>query len=387
MKKFNLCSFIILLTVSVFASGTSHAEESSKQVYPYNDSNLTFFGRTYVDNNDHLTYFNWTCSGFEFRFEGTKLEANLQTILVEEDGQILYPWVAVFVDDFHKPYKLIELNQENASYTLFEDKEFGTHNIRVVKRTEALHSKTALAAINAYGNNAKLEKLPSNRTHNIEFIGDSITCGYGNESSIPEDGFQTPQENGWETFAAKTARKLNANFNCVSISGIGVYSNWTPLDTLNEKLLMPEIYGDTDTYLDLIKGYPITPWNFESFKPELIVLELGANDMSYVNFDLPARSPIFKEKYIHFLKQVRQKNGPDAKILCTVVLKEEDVGELFNAIVKTYKSQTGDNNIDLIFLSPPQPEDGLGGSWHPTVKTHERMSEELTHKIRTWLCW
>lgn len=391
VKKFSLYSLIILLTTSIFAGGSSYAKTSSKQVYPYNDSKITFFGRTYEDTNDQLTYFNWTCSGFEFQFEGTKLDADLHTILVEEDGQTLYPWIAVFVDDFDKPYKMIELNQENGTYTLFDDKEPGTHNIRIVKRTEALHSKTGLSTLTAYGNNAKISPLTSWRNHTIEFIGDSITCGYGNESNNPEDGFQTPQENGWETFAAKTARKLNANFNCVSISGIGVYSNWTPTDTLDSYLLMPEIYSNTDTYLDLIKNHPITPWNFEKFKPELIVVELGTNDLSYLKFDFPARKPFLKEKYIDFLKQVREKNGADVKILCAIVPPIDEVGidanKLFNDIVTEYKRQTNDPNIDIIFFSPPHPDDGLGGSWHPTVKTHERMSEELTSKIQDWLCW
>ena len=40
--------------------------------------NVRHIGRTYRDEQTGGTYFNWSCSGFEFRFRGTKAEARLR---------------------------------------------------------------------------------------------------------------------------------------------------------------------------------------------------------------------------------------------------------------------------------------------------------------------
>lgn len=49
--------------------------------------------------------------------------------------------------------------------------------------------------------------LPERR---IEFIGNSITCGYGVESENPSDPFTYETENHFYTYAARTARALKA---------------------------------------------------------------------------------------------------------------------------------------------------------------------------------
>ena len=36
----------------------------------------------------------------------------------------------------------------------------------------------------------------------MEFIGDSITCGFGNEAPHRDSLFDTGEENGWDTWAA-----------------------------------------------------------------------------------------------------------------------------------------------------------------------------------------
>ena len=65
-----------------------------------------------------------------------------------------------------------------------------------------------------------------------------------------KDVFNTTQENPWEAYAAKTARHFNADFNCVSWSGIGVISSWTEEDVPNTEWLMPMLYKYTDAALD-----------------------------------------------------------------------------------------------------------------------------------------
>ena len=94
---------------------------------------------------------------------------------------------------------------------------------------------------------AEAPVLPERR---IEFIGNSITCGYGVESNDRNDPFTYETENHFYTYAAKTARALNAQHLVVARSGIGIYRNFgAPAKTvcrrcMNKSCLpTPQSYG------------------------------------------------------------------------------------------------------------------------------------------------
>lgn len=359
--------------------------------YQYNDPHITFLGRTLKDDIKETTYFDWTCSGFQFQFEGSKVQAQLSALLVEEEGTVLYPWFAVFIDEEEVPHKLIELRGACSWYTLFESDSVEKHQIRLIKRTEAQHSKTGLKQLKIEGIK-EIDKSPLKGKHRIEFIGDSLTCGYGNESDSSEEGFKTPQENGWEAYAAQTARAFKADFNCISVSGIGVYSSYTGEDKINDTLLMPSVYEYTDRYVEMHeKRQAYTKWDFNKFIPELIVINLGSNDKQYIKYDLETRLESFKAHYMAFLKQVRACNGKEAKILCCMGnVMPDDFINLYPTIVSAvehYKQETGDFAIETVTFEEAKPEDGVGGNWHPTIKTHTKMAETVIQKVSEWLGW
>lgn len=387
MKRIITMVVIAMVSLTVCTGGKNINNDNIEKAYAYNDDKIKYYGRTLEDTENKMRYFNWTCSGFEFKFYGKKAEAEILTQTMMVRGEGLSPWVMVLVDGSEEPYKLIELKEGNQKYTLFESDVAGEHTIKVLKRTEAGHSKNALSAINITGNGG-LIKLDQNEKYKIEFIGDSITCGYGNEASKIEDPFKPHQENGWEAFAAKTAKYLQADFNCVSISGIGVYSNYTDSNNRITNLTMPQIYQYADAYLEEWQGKKTyTPWDFESYKPNLIVINLGTNDLSYINYDKKNRVNVFNEYYSNFIKQVRALNGKDVKILCTILDNNIDKGILIENAVKAYKQETKDPNIETLIFKSPLPEDGIGSQSHPTIKTHEKMAQQLTDKIRAWLGW
>lgn len=65
--------------------------------------------------------------------------------------------------------------------------------------------------------------LPDRR---IEFISNSITCAYGNESTNPNDHFEYETENHYLGYAQQTTRNLGAVAYVVARSGIGVYREY-----------------------------------------------------------------------------------------------------------------------------------------------------------------
>lgn len=353
--------------------------------YTYHDQAITFFGRTVEDLVEEVTFFDWTCSGFQFCFEASKVEVEIKTLLVEENNQVLYPFLAVFLDNSEEPYKIIKLEEPEGIYTLFESNQIEAHCIRVVKRTEAQHSKTGLKSIKVEGG-CPIRPWPIEAQLYMEFIGDSITCGYGNETNRPEDGFKTEQENGWAAYAAKTARKLSAHFHCVSVSGIGVYSSWTGEDKMNDLEVMPKVYGYADYYLDkaLGKTNP-TEWVFANYVPDIIVINLGTNDYSYIKYEPQIRKQAFKSEYIAFLKQVREKNGVHPKIICCLGVMEGELNSALLEAVQAYTEDTKDKDIHTFTFDKQLEEDGIGGSFHPTVRTHEKMADKLVQEIQKWI--
>lgn len=351
----------------------------------FNENAARLLGRTFYDSETGATYFNWTCSGFEFQFTGTKVEGEL--ISSEEHiGDVnMQGWIAVFINDSDEPVKRFALDKLKDWYTLYEAEKPATYKVKVLKITEAQHGRTGITRLRIQGNP---ETVPTEgKAHRIEFIGDSITCGYGNEAEKPEDGFRTYQENGWDAFAAKTARKLKAEFNCVSSSGIGIYSSYTGEDKINNSILMPMVYNYTDRLFEGSLGKSsFTEWDFSKYIPDLIVINLGTNDGSYVKY-AEERKKIFRGLYLDFLKQVREKNGAYPKILCTLGSIDSGLFDEVAAAVEEYGHETGDEKIDTMKFDTQLEADGIGGSWHPSTATHEKMSCKLYRKIKELMGW
>lgn len=338
------------------------------------EKEITFLGRTV--EKEGMTYFNWTCSGFQFAFEANQVKAQLYARYTEENGQILTPFVAVFLDDMETPYKIIELQEGTHWYVLYEG---GTdaHKLRVLKRTEAQHAQNALVQILAEGGN--ISSWPCEESLRMEFIGDSITCGFGNESNCPEDGFLPVQENGWEAYAAKTARKLHAQFQMVSVSGIGVYSSYTDIEERNAATLMKDVYGCTDYFLSKEED-----WDFNRYQPDIIVICLGTNDFSYVQHNFEKYAPEFQKSYYELLQLVRRKNGPRPYILCCFGIMGEGLNASIEETVQKFIEERGEQRIGILPLKEQLIEDGRGGSFHPTITTHDKMSDKVLKALKYW---
>ena len=118
--------------------------------------------------------------------------------------------------------------------------------------------------------------LPERR---IEFIGNSITCGYGVESENPSDPFTYETENHFYTYAARTARALKAQHLVVARSGIGVYRNYGAPRS-GSKDCMPAMYEQV-LFTDSTEL-----WDHTLYTPDVVCINLGTNDTSLDNYDM-----------------------------------------------------------------------------------------------------
>ena len=345
------------------------------------DRYVRILGRTrFVDG---IRYFNYSCSGIEFEFTGTGASVVICTDNSKwEDKYKAY--AAVFIDDECEPVQRIALDSDEAVYKLFESDTSRKVKIRLIKMSEAAYVKAGIKEIIIEGGN---EIRPAdNKDRHIEFIGDSITCGYGIEGVQNIDIFNTAQENPWKAYAAKAARHFNADFNCVSWSGIGITSSWTDKDIPNTNWLMPMLYKYTDAGMDgWLGNTECEIWDNRRFEPHLIVINLGTNDASYTK-GIKERIDKFADAYYQFLRQVRSSN-PNAEIICTLGAMRCELCPAVEKAAASFKADNDDKKIHTLFFQVQSVNDGIGADGHPGLKTQDRMAKELISKIEEVIGW
>lgn len=216
-------------------------------------------------------------------------------------------------------------------------------------------------------------------TRKIEFIGNSITCGYGIEANSEAEHYEEKTANFYHTYAARTARNLNAQALVVARSGIGVYRSYNGPRT-GDKVNMNTEYPNTLLYNGKYK------WDFSRYTPDLVCINLGTNDTSTQGADSLLLLNGFKNLY----QQVRF-HYPKAKIvlLCGCMMSGDQLHAAQQAMDTTteYAHQQGDAEVYRFDFTPHDGSLGYGADWHPSMRQHEKMANELTPYLRKLMHW
>ena len=297
------------------------------------------------------------------RFEGTALNARLRT--TGEDR------IQVVVDG--EPGKVLALTKEPALYEIASGLPRGEHVVILHKRTEAFHGTTQFLGLQIEADAKMLDAPHASRF--IEFIGDSITCGYGNEAANQNEHFKPETSNHYLTYASIASRALGAEHVAVAVSGIRL------TEPKGEEGI-PSVYKRVHL---LDRGFA---WNFAvGPKPDVVVINLGTNDFAR---DEPAEA-WWKETCMTFLDFVRSKR-PDAHIFLTNGPMMGPGAKLdhlrqWNRDIVARRTAAGDAKIHALDFPTQNPADGLGADWHPSVKTHEKMAAQLIASIKEATGW
>lgn len=227
--------------------------------------------------------------------------------------------------------------------------------------------------------NQKAIRPASTHKHTIEFIGNSITCGYGIEAENATDPYTEETANYYYTYAALTSRRLQAQACIVARSGIGVYRNYNG-PTTGDCVNMNTEYPFTLIYNNTI------PWDFSRFIPELVCINLGTNDTSTQGAD----TTLLLNGYLNLYRQVRL-HYPQATILLLsgCMMKDQQLDTARKAMDKAVSiaKQQGENNIYRFDLTPHDGSLGYGASYHPSIRQHQKMADELVPYIQQIMGW
>lgn len=364
-------------------ANSSVEEEKGMKGTRLTEENAKLTGRTYLDDEGTL-WCGLSGSGAEFEFTGKTLD-----IIVEGDKTVSsgsrdnYSRIAVLVDGERVVDDM--LNEDIKKYTPIQGDTEVTKTVKIIKLSETAMSCFGILPINLEEGASIKPAAP--KAHKVEFIGDSITCGYGVDDEDPTHTFSTSTEDVTKAYAYKTAQALDADYSMFSISGWGIHSGWTGDGKRREDQRIPLYYEKTGYSFGSMGDVEAqsVDWDFSRFQPELIVINLGTNDDSYCKSD-EEKQAAYVSDYVEFLKTVR-KDNPDSRILCTLGIMGDNLYPCVEKAVADYSAETGDANISAFHLEPQKPEDGLVADYHPTEVTHTKAAEALTAEIKRVMGW
>ena len=340
---------------------------AQKKEISFNNPKIQYEGR--VDFKDSAACINWSGSSISLKFKGAEISA----ILKDADTANYYN---VILDG--KVISKIQLDTIKKNYLLASGLNKGKHKIELFKRTEWGKGQTFFYGFETNENATILSKSKPKKKK-MEFYGDSITCGYGNEVINGNDSGTGHFENNYLTYGAITARNFDAQFSCIATSGIGIMVSWFPT-------IMPDIYDLTDPH------DKNTKWDFNKYTPDVVVINLFQNDSWIVNqpkneqFKSRFGSEKPKENFIiqsyeNFVKTIRTKY-PKASIVCVLgnmdATKEGSKWPIY--IVKAVEN-LNDKKIYTHFFEYKNT------SGHPKISEQKAMADSLIAFINQNIKW
>ncbi len=224
-----------------------------------------------------------------------------------------------------------------------------------------------------------LQEKPQLPTRSIEFVGNSITCGLGNEGSEADKKHSYALQNQYYTYAAIASRELNAQCWVVARSGMGIYRN-----TLGN----PK--GDAD---NMQAYYPFTlfgtsgeRWDFSRNTPDVVCVNLGTNDTTNPSYDVS----LLSAAYVKFIRTLRSHYLEAKIVLLTGTMvrgrRLQDIQTAQQDAIALLKKE-GEQQVFRFDFTPDDGSLGYGMFKHPNVARNRVMAEELVPFLRNLMGW
>jgi lysophospholipase L1-like esterase len=282
----------------------------------------------------------------------------------------------IFVDD--QPSKTIDVKSDT---TVVVARGLNTqiHKIQIYKRTEGNQGIGTFKGIklSSDGEIVPWKDIP---TRKIEFIGNSITCGYGTEGKSANERWTPSTENNYFGYAPVIARAFKADYHITAHSGEGVVRNYGYKEKVSPTGTMPRRFNRVFDE----KEEPI--WNFKQWKPDAVVINLGTNDFSTKPF--PDKDA-FESGYENLINEVIKEYG-DLPVFCVVgPMTDEPCYSYVKDMVENFRSVYQKKNV--YFVGIPTylmiPDKDLGSDGHPNYSGSRKMAAHVTPVISSILGW
>ena len=199
-------------------------------------------------------------------------------------------------------------------------------------------------------------------------------------------------------YALEVAREMDAEIQIVSQSGWGVYAAWNN----DRTCILPRIY---DQVCSVVTGEvnvqhgSCRPFDETQFEPDAVVINLGTNDANafhekaWIDPDGRKHRLMLDAQGGHtgadaenivlsvaaFLRQIRIRR-PAAYLLWAYGMCGNEIEELIQRGVMTYRTQTGDERVGYLALEPMHPGEE-GPHAHPGPISHRRTGRQIIQAL------
>ena len=352
--------------------------ELTEKNFPADEQNVKLIGRT--GEAEGIRWLALSASGVEFTFTGTSAAFTLvgDNMTTNAEKQ---PRYAVYINGEQTMDELMDAAEK--TITVFTADEPVETTVKLLKLSEAQESTMGIKNI-AVTSVGGLTPTAEKKLR-IEFIGDSITCGYGVDDENRDHHFKCSTEDATKAYAYKTAQALDADYSLVSYSGNGIISGYSNDGNKVTAQQVPAVYTKFAKSWGNYNGtFNVSEldWDFSKFQPDFVVINLGTNDASYTKGD-KTKVLEYVDAYAEFLKVVRE-NNPNAHIICSLGVMGTDLMVGVKKAAEKYTEETGDKNISTFqFKVQDGNTNGYAADWHPTAKTHDIAAADLTEYIKS----
>ena len=339
---------------------------AATQVTP-DSSAIRYVGRFDRTNTDRAA----------FSYPGSSVAVNVEAkslaVALEETGPAGYAnYYGVYVDGALT--QVLQTSGAKRNYTVADGLAAGSHEIELRKRTEGFDGYSIFYGFTA-PEGGSFGPAPKHLTRRIEFIGDSITCGYGvgHVSDPPKQTFSLENENFHVSFAAVASEALQAESIAIAWSGHGMYRGYDG----NLTGQLPELHQR------VIGSRPEPRWDFANWTPDAVVINLGTNDYAIGGLDDAA----FFGAYNAFIDRLRE-HYPRARIVCCMGPMftaqwpvENGAARLRTGLAALVEERhhKGDSAISFLEFDPQTPP--LAEAGHPSPATHKAMAAKLVARL------
>jgi len=354
---------LLFFTLLIITVATLSFEVSDKQVY-------TLLGRTEQLEGGGIALIS-SASSVTFGFKGDKCDISLRA---QDNRSEHHAYIVVELDgQYYSRYKVLPAG---TIISIMASGSSKSHTLSVYKATEATTGEVIF--LGAVGT---LIKAPQKSKKKIAFIGDSITCGMGNDADeMPcGSGEWYDQHNAYYSYASIAARTVGADYVLNSVSGIGMYRNWN--DEHKEEPIMPDVYENLYLNKDTSKKYDF------AFVPEVTCIALGTNDFSDGDGKkqrLPFNEDKYVANYVAFIATV-YKHAPKTQIvLLTSPMvtgpKAETFIKCLNRVKEEVNKQGGHPAVQVFTFKEVTPH---GCGFHPAIEDDKAMAAQLAPYLKS----
>ncbi|MBO5938849.1 MAG: hypothetical protein J6Q82_05050 [Clostridia bacterium] len=302
-------------------------------------------------SDNQVVYTDWTCSGIEFSANITEL-SNI-TVTASSNAPCYFK---AYVDGTLWKNGTSDYYTVNGESTIVLQKvPVGTHTVRLVKATGYTLAQAELRKIEVCGSIS----ATADKELYIEFLGDSISCGWGVVGS--HDGGYASQD-GTLAYPYLVADALNADYSIMGLSGRGV------------------IYGtDLNFDKDYLKASPSrseTEYGFAR-QADIVVINLGTNDRGN-----HADSAEFEAGYLRLLERVFAKNGDDCIVYCLWGAMNDAYSTQIQNAIASYQASHSTAKIYTLELAASTVAGGAPSWGHPSIEDHAGYTTALTNALK-----